>query len=107
MDRQAAGRPEITDTNFSPVVQVITWLLLAANFLAVILRVLTRLYLTRQYRYDDFLIVVAFVCLNNCCSSKSKFSKALRSLLQRKVSHSWYRRVQFGAGLLRILVLDP
>ena len=81
MDQQAEDRSEITDSNLFPVIQVMTWVLLAAIFLAVIFRFVARLFLTRQYHYDDLFIVLAFVCLSDYCSSKAKVYKPLRYLL--------------------------
>ena len=61
MEIRGEPRPLVTDTNRAPVIQVVTWLLLAANFLAVTLRVLTRFYLKSRLKFDDLFIVIAFV----------------------------------------------
>ena len=61
MEIRSQPRPLVTGTNRAPVVQVITWLLLAANFLAVTLRLLTRFYIRSRLKFDDLFIVIAFV----------------------------------------------
>ena len=61
MEYRNESRPLVTSTNLAPVIQAITWVLLAAIFLAVALRLLTRFYLQRRLKYDDLFVVIAFV----------------------------------------------
>lgn len=76
-EKMTDGRPKVTSTDLSPIIQIITWVLLAFILLAVVLRLLTRYYLLRQIRSDDWSIATAFVskpsflltrrfCLNLC-----------------------------------------
>ncbi|KAH8705815.1 hypothetical protein BGW36DRAFT_18322 [Talaromyces proteolyticus] len=60
MDIPAAGE-DVTPTNYAPIVQVITWMLLATSFLSLLIRLMTRFFLTKRFAWDDVLIISAFV----------------------------------------------
>lgn len=62
-----SARPRITSKDLSPVVQIVTWVLLAFILLAIILRLLTRYYLLHRIKSDDLFIVIAFV--SQCASA--------------------------------------
>ncbi|MCJ1246644.1 hypothetical protein MMC30_003853 [Trapelia coarctata] len=53
------SQPLVTPDNYAPVVNVITWFLLAVNVLWVFARLVTRLILSRSLGRDDAVIVVA------------------------------------------------
>lgn len=59
----ARDRPVITDENLNPIVQIITWLLLAINALTLTFRATTRCYLKniRHFSVEDVLMFMAFV----------------------------------------------
>lgn len=48
-------------TNHGPVVAVVTWFLTVASVLWVIIRVGTKLALSRKLATDDYLIIIALV----------------------------------------------
>ena len=48
-------------TNHGPVVAVVTWFLTVASVLWVIIRVGTKLALSRKLANDDYLIIIALV----------------------------------------------
>ena len=54
-------RPVISDSNFGPVIQVISWLLLGLMLLSFVIRLLTKLVLARKLGFDDLIAVIGFV----------------------------------------------
>lgn len=54
-------RPLITDTNLSPVISVVVYLLLGFNILSVSVRFLTRWTIAQSMGLDDLLIFIALV----------------------------------------------
>ena len=55
------GPQRVSAQNVAPVICAITWLLLAWTGLAVLLRLLTRHFIGRQWGLDDVLFAGAFV----------------------------------------------
>ncbi|CAG8960222.1 hypothetical protein HYFRA_00012740 [Hymenoscyphus fraxineus] len=51
----------ITDTNKSPLVQIIVWLLLSTSVLTVLVRIATKTLYVRKIEADDILILVAVI----------------------------------------------
>ena len=61
IDTRNHSRPVVTNDDLAPVLQVITWMLLAAMFLSCLIRLLSRRYLLHNSSSDDALVVLAFV----------------------------------------------
>ncbi|EED14604.1 conserved hypothetical protein [Talaromyces stipitatus ATCC 10500] len=59
MDTPWAGE-DVTPNNYAAIVQVITWMLMAISGLALLIRLMTRFFLTKRFAWDDVLIIVAF-----------------------------------------------
>ncbi|KAK3331675.1 hypothetical protein B0T19DRAFT_397512 [Cercophora scortea] len=60
----AGGGIFITDDNLNPVVQIITWVLLACTSLMICFRLLTRYFLTKRRFFggwDDILLIVSYI----------------------------------------------
>jgi hypothetical protein len=53
----------ITDTNKSPLVEIIVWVLLSTSFMTVTVRAATKIAYVRKFELDDILILVATVSL--------------------------------------------
>lgn len=54
-------QPVDTPSNHGPIVSVVTWFLLAATVLAVLARVVTKLFVSKRLTSDDLLIFIALV----------------------------------------------
>lgn len=69
-----AGGIVVTPFNLNPVVQIVTWLLLALTSLMLCFRVLTRYFLkaTRKVGWEDALVIVAYVCMKKKETEKKK-----------------------------------
>lgn len=59
---QRRDRPTIVDgVNFSPIIQIITWLVLGMSIMSVFTKVLTKRAISKKLAYDDLLICAALV----------------------------------------------
>lgn len=58
----------VTESNLNPILQIVTWILLATATLMLTFRLLTRFFLKskRTPGLEDILILVSYVCLGIC-----------------------------------------
>lgn len=58
----AAARPlSVSTDNYSSLISIIAWVFLVTTFLGVVARLSTRVAISRRFKTDDLLIVVALV----------------------------------------------
>lgn len=62
----------VTDSNYSPAINVVTWFLTLVTVLAVLVRMGTKLTISREVHLDDGAILVAAVCLHPTVSTNSR-----------------------------------
>ena len=97
MERRAEPRPVVTESDRSPIIQAITWLLLATIFLGLSFRLLTRFFLLRRFRWDDLLIVISFVRISFRPNQITDFTEIFdRSSASHNQSRSWFQRAASG-----------
>ena len=68
----------ISDNNLTPLIQIISWFMLVVAAFAVLLRVVSRLYLIRRDGTDDSLVFAAFVSSYISTPLHSVYPKDLR-----------------------------
>ena len=56
-------RAQITDDNYGPIINIVTWVLLVAMFLSVCAKVALKVITCRTFNTDDAVLVLAMVSL--------------------------------------------
>ena len=59
-------REAVTNDDYSPVVSVLTWILLAATILSVIVKLAVKFATARSFHADDLMIFLALVWIARC-----------------------------------------